>query len=90
MDSHLNEASEAGASVIASGEASAACVAKKRGSASDARVPGASSDGRWDPRPIQANQTFDIQGSIDAILCCPKCSELGSNTSCLGSKQLSY
>ncbi|KMQ93079.1 reverse transcriptase [Lasius niger] len=49
---------------------------------------GASLDGRWDLRPIRAKQTYDIQESTDATLCCPKCSELGLNISCIGSRQL--
>lgn len=82
------EASEADVVVFASGEASAAYVAKERGSASDACVPGALSDGRWDPIPIRITQSYDIQGSIDAAVGCPRCLERGLDINCIGSKQL--
>lgn len=87
--SQIDEASEADDLVLASGEADAAYVAKGQGGASDALlVPGASSYGLWDPIPIRVNQAFNIQGSLNAIIDCPKCVENGLNVSCVGSKQL--
>lgn len=88
MDSDENEASEANDLVLASGGASAACVVNGLGSASGSRVPGEPSNGQWDPIPILVIQPLTIQGSIDAVIDCPKCSEQNRNISCIGAKQL--
>ncbi|CAL1671655.1 unnamed protein product [Lasius platythorax] len=89
MDSsYEEEASEANDLVTVSGGASAAYVANGLGSASGARVPRASSDGRWNPISIRVPQPFYIQGSIDAVIDCSKCSGKKQIICCIGAKQL--